>query len=361
MQRTSTSVRFTPSMIHIASRYALLVALALPSALLAAELVPSIQIAQQASGTQPSSVEIDYWRSVERLGTSDAYRAYLASYPSGFFSGLAKAALSKSEGLSRSPQKNVAPVDRSMAGPPDSAMLSRIAAEAPSGAVTFSIGDVFLGPGTLTVGRFGAKKQFVVPNGHWVVLAAIDQYSPTVPRVSMAAIALGKLEGNLVRSILTAEFDTVPSRAVSQWVDLKSCNREEPYLRFYWRNDSPQVRQCVIAKAFLKPAGADFWNENLWRDVRVSVSRLGVLLPEEKTLRTDIFTSDTGSGYLRIGRYDFGAPDTNRPEIDFGLDARTHWAKEYATWAMAGFSRTISSGDLVAGGRASESAIRLPD
>ncbi len=348
-------------MMKFASRCALLACIALPSALSATEPAPKIQIAQQAPGTQPSAVEIEYWRSAERVGTADAYRAYLMSFPGGFFSGLANAALAKIDGPSRSSRQGQVPQTGSVAAPPDAAALSRIAAEAPSGAVTFSIGDVFLGPGPLTVGRYGAKKQFVVPNGHWVVLAAIDQYSSTTPRISMAAIALGKIEGTAIRSILTAEFDTVPSRATTRWVDLNGCNRDEPLLQFYWRSDSSAVRQCVIARAFVKLGTTEYWNDSLWRDVRASYNRMGVSPPDAKTLRTDVFTSDNFSGYLRVSRYDFGAPEANPSDSGFGMEARTHWARQYANWALSGFSRAIAAEDLVAGGRAVATLIRLPD
>jgi len=48
--------------------------------------------------------------------------------------------------------------------------------EAPvgTGAIGFNIGDRFVGPGALSFGRFGARRQIVLPEGEWVALAATD-------------------------------------------------------------------------------------------------------------------------------------------------------------------------------------------
>ncbi|MEQ1804633.1 MAG: hypothetical protein ABL900_04575, partial [Burkholderiaceae bacterium] len=41
----------------------------------------------------PSAIEIEFWRSAERVATPEAYRAYLAAFPNGAFANLARAGL----------------------------------------------------------------------------------------------------------------------------------------------------------------------------------------------------------------------------------------------------------------------------
>ena len=80
-----------PTPTRLLSRLALLSLLPCPH-LAAAEPAPHVWQVAQAG---PGAVEADYWRSTEKLGTPDAYRAYLAAFPQGFYARLAHVALAK--------------------------------------------------------------------------------------------------------------------------------------------------------------------------------------------------------------------------------------------------------------------------
>ena len=69
---------------------------ALALALLAGLGMPAPAAQAQATAAQapaPSAAELEFWRSTERLGTAEAYAAYLAAYPSGHFATVARPAM----------------------------------------------------------------------------------------------------------------------------------------------------------------------------------------------------------------------------------------------------------------------------
>src|SRR5882672_318429 len=62
-----------------------------------AMLPPGFAQAQAQSPAQGAAnpIEIEFWRSTDRMATAEAYRAYLDAYPSGSFVVLARLALSR--------------------------------------------------------------------------------------------------------------------------------------------------------------------------------------------------------------------------------------------------------------------------
>ena len=105
-----------PTPTRLLSRLALLSLLPCPH-LAAAEPAPHVWQVAQAG---PGAVEADYWRSTEKLGTPDAYRAYLAAFPQGFYARLAHVALAKAGAATPPPAPSpvVAPVVAPQTAPP---------------------------------------------------------------------------------------------------------------------------------------------------------------------------------------------------------------------------------------------------
>jgi hypothetical protein len=62
--------------------------------------------------------------------------------------------------------------------------------EAPgdTGAIGFDIGDRFAGPGALSFGRLGARRQIVLPDGEWIVLAGSDWRTLMVGAQTLAGV-----------------------------------------------------------------------------------------------------------------------------------------------------------------------------
>jgi hypothetical protein len=337
----------------------------------------------------PTPVETEYWRSAERLGTPDAYRAYLATFPNGFYARLAAAALAKADTAAPQPVpsptsqpapplvqhqvRSTAPSPTPSPGFPDAATLQKIADDADSSAVSFKIGDVFAGPGPLSVGRLGSRKQIVVPTGRWVVLAAEDGYSNHRTPVQMTAVAFGLFEGRAVRSIVTAAFDRRPGPVqfpLWSWDEAQRCDASGAGTRFHWAFTSGVVKQCVRVANFSSLGPRGHWKGNVWDPVRDSLNKLGVTVDGARGLLSEFHLTDNRAGYLHVSRYDFGASEVGgtspgswgmgqEAALDLRLEARIQWAQEYAALAAAGLTRSIESDDLKPGAPALNGPLSL--
>lgn len=152
--------------------------------------------AQGSGQPEPSAFELEMWRSASQINTPAAYAEYLARFPNGSFAGMAQAAL----------KGGAAPAAPRAAGGASPALLAKTEAlrarEPESGAVTFRVGDRFLGPGIVRSGWYGAKRQIVLPAGEWIVLAVYDHYIDTFTRVQMTSMAFGRFRGERLDSLI---------------------------------------------------------------------------------------------------------------------------------------------------------------
>jgi hypothetical protein len=195
-------------------------------------IVSKAQPVANPAQSSPTAADSDFWRSAERIGTVDAMRAYLKAYPQGFYADLARAAIdrmqAKSPGAS-TPSKP--PMESAVAAPSSPTGLSvdpmQVLSGTPtSGAITMLPGEVYHGPGPITVGYLGAKKQLVLPNGAWVLLAVADRQSGHRPSVPLVSMVFGQFrEGHLV-SLMSYLFNgrTSPMRT---WQEVEDCHAEK--------------------------------------------------------------------------------------------------------------------------------------
>jgi hypothetical protein len=162
-----------------------------------------------AAEATPHSIEQVFWQSAEKIGTLDAYKAYLSRYPTGFFAPIAMAAIGKYAEAVK-PGGLTAEVAVLQQG----SSLSHFSTASLSGTVEFNIGDSFSGPTALGVGRLGAKKKLVLPSGNWVALAAQDEsaniqivtsFTNTV-RLTLTTATFGRFAGSSLVSLMTFRF-----------------------------------------------------------------------------------------------------------------------------------------------------------
>jgi hypothetical protein len=100
-----------------------------------------------------------------------------------------------------------------------------------TGAVEFAPGAVFVGPGFVTVGHWGAKRQLVVPAGHWVVVAATDHSLIGQYEIQLTTVGLLRTDSEAAGTTLFATFNRrgMPSvfgslaAAFPRWDALDSC------------------------------------------------------------------------------------------------------------------------------------------
>lgn len=321
---------------------------------------PAWQIAA-ADAAAPGEVEC--WRSTERVGTAQAYRAYLAAFPDGLYAPLARAFIDKEGAAAAAPQASAPaaprPAPRRPTAEKAGANLKDFSEGPPnSGALTFNIGDRFSGPGVLTIGWLGAKKQILLPAGQWVALGAKDHDSAHTPPVKMTIVRFGKFTGDRLSSMMSFSISRhVKSVRATQWSDLVACATPDP-TALYQRDAgvSNWWRECVMIKAFAPRKFDD--------EVRANLERIGAKGFGTELVSTISFADDA-NGYLRVSRIDFpgivlGAEAfgvqhwsvealSKAPARDAYVKALTTWVEVYRKFAIEGFRRDFTQPDLVPG------------
>lgn len=193
----------------------------------------SMGMAQAQAAAGPDAVELEFWKAATLINTPDSYRAYLAKYPSGAFAELARAGAGKGAApaatSSAAPISAPAPTQGLAVLKPDLAALKRLPRH--STAVDFGPGTVFNGPGFVTAGHWGAKRQLVVPRGTWAVMAVRNHELKGPYEVELTTVALLRTDAEAPGTALFITFNRrsppqVPATWTSQiprWEALDSC------------------------------------------------------------------------------------------------------------------------------------------
>lgn len=324
------------------------------------------------SSSPPSPIEREFWSSTHQIGTVAAYQAYLNKFPNGFFVTLASAAINKAENTvsSTSPPSLRLTKDR---GETDSNPrgaqfnVSKIVGPTKSSAITQQVGDVFHGPGPITVGWFGAKKQIVVPRGEWVLLAAEDSLSTHTPSMSLTSLVLARLEGNTVRSFLLARFNSKAGNSRNSWSDASACESPSPSTLFAWYEHEFWVTQCVKAALLPQALSAKTLSGSIWKEVLQKLTAGDGALPNSPSLLTEMFYTGDSSNYLKVSRIDFDvslgerALGTPTSSIDLSPAGREKWAKAYSAVAAVGYRKKLPEDELYAGNPATITSAPFPD
>jgi len=372
-----------------------------PKALLplaaALALLAAVPVQAQAPATAaPSAAETEFWRSAERIGTPDAYRAFLSAFPNGLFAPMARAALAKGEAASPvvlpgaggagqgAPAAALTAGTAVLPGSPLGTLgvggrLQPLSREAEnSGIVTFRLGDWFAGPGALMVGRFGAKKQLLLPAGDWVVLAAVDSKSTQnvnyashqmrMDRIDVGTIVFGRFAGSRLVTLLSF---TMNGRqvVVPTWSDLAGCEAGGALRLRFDKGTLQRTRdECIALRSSAEPlAGPDPAQAELRGELQASLASLGAVV-RGAGLTSTVSFGDRSYGYLGVSRIDWpghwlGAPaDDPRawtpealavaPAQRAYVDALVAWAAAYREAAREGYWRDHPGPELSPGGRA---------
>ena len=288
----------------------------------------------QAQGMDP--IELEFWRSAEKIGTEPAYTAYLQRFPSGAFAPLAKAALEK---LGSNPS----------AASGDAAAPA-YTAPTDSGAIGFPVGTRLKGPGVLTVGNFGARKQLLLPNGEWMVLAAIDYHSNHTSRVNMASVALAQLDGKVARSVLVATFNRRPADARNTWADAKNCEANTQNKLWHERQNKFPIISCMYVEQARAGGRFDVGRSyvDLWQAAQEHLKRLDIQIDAAQfNAREYLVATDHRAAYLKIERFD--------------AQARTAWAQRYFPLAADGLRNSIEVDESTTNGMLAKILVNLPD
>ena len=329
-------------------------------------------LAAASAMSQVTDVELEYWRSVQRIDTPGAYRSYLDAYPKGAFAALAQLKVApQATSLAPSKSAETPAVVAPTAGIAKPAGTLRSFSEPVnySGEFTFNLGDRLNGPGVLTVGSMGAKKQIVVPSGEWVVLAAVDTKStqpsaifnsPRANVVALTTFVAAKFSGNRLLSLMRVTSTRQIAKS-NTWVDLDDCDPKAGAASLQHKRSRSGLRDdCQSIQIENEPLGKPFAASE---ETKSSLDKLGATASGAALVSTFVF-SDSRSGYLGVTRIDWpgavlGAASDRasawRAELLEGspshsayLKGLSEWALSYRTLAADGFTRRFETSDLIA-------------
>lgn len=282
--------------------------------------------AQAPATAACDATELEFWRSSDRIGTARAYGAYLDAYPSGRFAPLARAAIEKVVASGSTAGLSIATLERLLRRSTD------------TGAVTLRVGEVYFGPGRMTVGWLGAKTQIVLPRGGWVALSATDHDSDHRPAVRMTTLYFGRFERGQMNTLLRYTFNSrTPAEPREQrWTIVDDCLAQARPDTDIWPGRRTSSRQCNAIDA------GDVVAINAapqFSALKASLDAIEMALPASIAARARFSHTDLRSNFLEIERVEFGTP-ASRPT------RWRDWSREYASLALLGFDRQLELDEL---------------
>jgi hypothetical protein len=320
----------------------------------------------------PSTIEREFWTSTQQIGTQAAYQAYLSRFPNGFFSPLASAAILKGT-TTVSPPANHRSSSRELTQSPQDISFfdaAKIAGPTGSSAITQQTGDVFYGPGPITVGWLGAKKQILIPAGPWVLLGATDTLSGHASPIPLTSLVLAKLDATAFRSFLFVRFNSKTGNPRSNWSDAKTCEESRPSAPFAWVDNGSSVTQCVTSYLLSKASASKMFSAPTWKAPLQALTLGGGTIPNEPYLVTDLFYTGDSSHYMKISRIDFGVvadsatatggAKSQTAMMDVSIAGRRKWAEVYSALAAPGYLKKLSDNELDAGTKPTKNLASLP-
>lgn len=317
---------------------------------------PKAEAAPQPAQVDKAQVEVDFWRSVERLDTADAYVAYLEVYPQGRFAPLARIAIKK---LGRNASVGVSPAQAtSSAGLAESDRLKPFREDASSGAIGLQVGDRIRGPGVVTVGRIGARKQLAIPAGEWVVIAATDHNSEaqsgrsrvsSKTEVRLTTLTLAQFEGTTARSLLTATFNRLVSgNPAHVWRASELCGKASPDKYAYHATQGDfTLKLCAYLRYDAQTGTPPVLVAAHDQEVRANLSKLGGTLGSFNS-ESVYYVVDRQASYLNVVKLDCTQAGATRPDCagasvsPGNLEQQKTWTKDYGQQVFLGFERKLS-------------------
>jgi hypothetical protein len=326
---------------------------------LTANAQPGAERTEAAQPAAPSSVELEFWKSAERIGTAESYKAYLDAFPQGVFAPLARAALKAKLATDAGGNNHGAAASATPSpAPSPGGKLKFFVDRSDSGAITFRLGERFTGPGPLTVGWLGAKKQVVLPAGEWVVLSAIDHPWETVKGTTLV---FGRFAGDRIAAALRVSTNRHPVSR-QPWPAMDACEKPDASRLYQWRKpNTAWRRECMTVVAVEKPFAptSDSSVQTL-----ASLNRMGARI-EGFALVARIYLADDVNGMLFVERIDWPAIPLGEaagtatdwtteglrssPQRGEYLRDFVAWTTAYRAFVLEGFRRELTDPDLQPG------------
>ncbi len=311
----------------------------------------------------PAETEFKMWTLAERLNTLQGYQVYLDMYPNGRYADRVRAAMQRlradpRSGYSVAPTAGAAPAQP---GPSTATGLREspaqmLANEPRSGAVTQMAGETYYGPGPMTVGYLGAKKQLVLPSGAWVLLAVRDRQSahPSNP-VPLVSMVFGQYRAGQLVAFMSYLFNGRTLSAPKGWGDFDDCGSKPPAAATRVQESARNAKLCGWTQRFAQTARVE---DAGWEAAVATTAKLGAPLPPAPLQFTRAWVVDGAGNYLAMRRADFSLVG----EAGAVQQNKAAWLQAYAPLMLEGFDKKIGALELEAEQTTLPSVrIHLPD
>jgi hypothetical protein len=209
-----------------------------------------------------------------------------------------------------------------------------------TGALYFKLGDRFTGPGVVTIGWLGSKKQVVLPPGDWIVLAAADHDSTGSVSAQLVTVVFGQFDGRRLATALRVTANRRGASAVHRWNDVEACRASALGHRLHRWASAPgdALEACVEV---LKPGAMKIDEQGtVAADWAAHLARMGAVAGGP-TLTSRLYFTDSSDGYLRIIRTDWRADVVEARDPGRLVE----WLDVYRTVAAKGFQKTVQLDD----------------
>ena len=209
--------------------------------------------------------------------------------------------------------------------------LATWTAETNSGTYEATLGDRYTGPGILTMGRVGAKKQVVLPPGRWVLLSLLD-HAGAGDASGLTSLSFGRFTGRQLDSLLRVTLNKNVT-AVTDWSAMDPCAREAASpLRRVVSLPSAVRGECQLVQ-WQPDAGLEAGADSAM--LRNSLAQLGATVPAGPVLSATLMYSERRYGVLRAQRLDW--PAAGSPAGGADAQAWLAWFDRYRAAVEEGF------------------------
>jgi hypothetical protein len=218
------------------------------------------------------------------------------------------------------------------------------------------LGERYIGPGVITVDGGSAKRQLVLPQGEWTVLAGFDHRGGAGAGASMSTLLFGRFDGTRLHNLLVASFNRSGAAERPAASAAHPCD-EIP--AGAWLRDvqqTPYLTTCIALHRLADGASAALTQlPGVDHRLAAALAQLGAT-PAGFGVRGEIRLTDGRSNRLVYQRFD--TVDTSAA----AAEARVQWLRAFVPLAENGFGRHYDLPDLQpgrAGARSEE--FKLPD
>lgn len=339
-----------------------------PLCLSALALALALSLPAESRDRAPQTAEQDEdkaWQATVKRGDAPAYRGYLSSRPGGPYT---QAAVSALEQIARQDEAAVSEVLNRFSRPAALARLQGPAAR--SNALGFALGDSFLGPGTLWLGEWSARRQMLLPRGEWIAIASLEHDLTGLATLQLATVLLARADGESVDELLAVTFNrsgvstqpgTTGIYTTPKWPPADVCAAGVANADYQLRDSDMRVRWCAAIRPIQGTADLTSYPDEFRRRVDRALAVLELSL-QPFAFQSELHIGERSGAFMSYVHWYRGNGPTLVQQIgesdvvlppDASPQARAHFLRQahFAYHAAVAYQRSYEALELRVGTR----------